>query len=179
MAYTIEEKINIAKICQYLCADEIRKGSLSGAKLNPNLPQILYVERKSVEWAYDQDTNDPTLIGTSNYLYSLCNNALKAVQILNLGGGGQVVDPNNPNNDNAPYLIPVYPGDFTNATHFDNQYIVGENLQVFANWIPKYLDNPDEYVPTVDGINITIDGFNAADFDPAKVLLNIYIVKNI
>lgn len=179
MAYTVEEKINIAKISQYLSAKDVRDGSLYGATLNPILPEILYIERKSVEWAFDKDPNDSTLFGTSNYLLSLCNNAKKAVQILNLGGGGEVVDPNNPNNDNAPYLIPVYPSDFATATAYNNTYIVGENLQVFANWIPKYLDSPDEYVPTVDGINITIDGFNAADFDPAKVLLNIYIVKNI
>jgi len=179
MAYTTEEKINIAKICQYLIASDVRNGSLFGATLNPILPEILYIERKSVEWAFDKNPADSTLFGTSNYLLSLCNNAKKAAQILNLGGGGEVVDPNNPNNDNAPYLIPVYPGDFTTATAYNNPYIVGENLQVFANFIPKYLDSPDEYAPTVDGINITIDGFDAAVFDPNKVLLNIYIVKNI
>lgn len=54
--------------------------------------------------------------GVSNYLYSLCNNCLEAAQISNLGGGGVVADPNNPNNDNAPYSIPVYPGDFASAT---------------------------------------------------------------
>lgn len=53
----------------------------------------------------------------------------------------------------------------------NNLYIAGENLQIFANFIPKYLHNPDEYVTTVDGINITIDGFDAAVFDPNKVLL--------
>ncbi len=179
MAYTVEEKIKIAKICQYLAARDVRNGSLFGATLNPVLPQILYIERKSVEWGFDKNPDDPILVGVSNYLYSLCNNCLEAAQISNLGGGGVVVDPNNPNNDNAPYLIPVYPGDFASATAYNNPYIAGENLQIFANFIPKYLDNPDEYVTTVDGINITIDGFDAAVFDPNKVLLNIYIVKNV
>lgn len=41
MAYTVEEKIKIAKICQYLAARDVRNGSLFGATLNPVLPQIL------------------------------------------------------------------------------------------------------------------------------------------
>ena len=171
MAFTVEQKINIAKICQYLCAADIRNGGLYGAKINPNLPQILYIERKSVEWAYNQNPNDPRLIGTSNYLYSLCNNALKAAQILNIGGGGEIVQP--PNQDNSPYLIPITSADFTDATNYDNPYIVGKNLAIFWNDVPKYIQSPDEWVSTATGINIVIDGFDSTQYD---YTLYIYII---
>jgi hypothetical protein len=180
MAYTIEEKINIAKISQYLTARDVRNGSLFGATLNPNLPQILYIERKSVEWAFDKNPANSTLTGTSNYLLSLCNNAKEAAQILSIGGGGQVVAPGNPDS-NTPYLIQVYPTPFdgtkgfTDVTHYDNEYLVGKNLVVWMLSVPKELESPEEYVSTATGINILIDSFDAADYPQDKVLFTIFI----
>jgi len=82
--YTIPEIIQLAQISQYLADNDIamgkQKDKLFGIKL--------YVERKSVSWAYLQDPTDTTLTKTSNYLYTLCGQyAAIAAGIAGTSGG--------------------------------------------------------------------------------------------
>ena len=57
----ILEKITIAKISQYLASADIADGALFGQRTNPMLSIQLYVERKAVEFRYN---NEVTLINT-------------------------------------------------------------------------------------------------------------------
>jgi hypothetical protein len=91
---TVAEKIQIAKICQYRDANNIAKnGTFSNGSTDYRLPLMLYTERMSVEWLYDLDPTNDTLLNTSNYLLSLCKEQLKAQAIINAGGGGIPVTP--------------------------------------------------------------------------------------
>lgn len=47
--------INIAKVSQYLAANDVANGELYGKRAVGNLPIILYVERKAVEWRYNKE----------------------------------------------------------------------------------------------------------------------------
>lgn len=60
MPLTVLDKIKIAKISQYLSLNDVGKGSLFGQRLDPELPQKLYMERTAVEWEYN---NEPITAG--------------------------------------------------------------------------------------------------------------------
>jgi hypothetical protein len=51
--YTTLQKIEIAKVSQYLCANDIDKKALFGGGIDLQLPNKIYNIRKSVEWLYD------------------------------------------------------------------------------------------------------------------------------
>ena len=70
--YTIIQKINIAKISQYLCLNDIDKKGLFGGGVDLQLPNKIYNIRKSVEWLYNLSPTDASLVSTSDYLYALC-----------------------------------------------------------------------------------------------------------
>jgi len=68
--YTIEEIIEIAKISQYLSANDIAQKGLFGGGVDNELPNKLYNIRKSVEWAhtYSQNITEVNAIGSINII---------------------------------------------------------------------------------------------------------------
>ena len=64
--YTVQEIIDIAKISQYLSANDIAQKGLFGGGVDNELPNKLYNIRKSVEWAhtYSQNITEVNAIGT-------------------------------------------------------------------------------------------------------------------
>lgn len=149
---TIPDIITIAQISQYLAACDIQKGGRDGIYLS--LPQKLYCIRKNVQWLYNLDNTNTTLIPTANYLYSLCAPySLEAGKISGSGGGS--VSPI------APIINPIpFPLDF--IVDFDTTPIVvggngllldgtngnydyrGFNLSFDRNGQPQYTTNPTD-----------------------------------
>ena len=65
--------LQVATISQYLATANIRQMNFSGNQVvNKKLPRLIRSIRKSVQWAYGFNPVDPTLAGTSGYLYALC-----------------------------------------------------------------------------------------------------------
>ncbi len=93
---TVEEKINIGKVSQFLTANHIAKTGLWGSGLDLRRPRLLYMVRKNVEWMYNLDPTNETLIDTSHYLYAISWNNLRAQRILNISGGGGSISPVTP-----------------------------------------------------------------------------------
>lgn len=91
---TVSEIIDIAKVCQYLSYVDILRSKTYNGTVDKQLPRKLYCVRKSVEWMYNLDPDDETLIGTAKYLYALCApyNAQAAI-IAATGSGGVIVNP--------------------------------------------------------------------------------------
>lgn len=91
---TVSEIINIAKICQYISYVDILRSKVYNGTVDKQLPRKLYCIRKSVEWMYNLDPTDDTLIGTANYLYALCApyNGQAAI-IAATASGGIIVNP--------------------------------------------------------------------------------------
>lgn len=83
--------IAIEKVSQYLVAQNNQKAPLFGGRKDPNLPQMLYTERKSLEWAYDLDSSEENLVNVANYVFGLCRFNKKAQSIINGSSGGSVV----------------------------------------------------------------------------------------
>jgi len=63
--------IDNAKDAQYITDIYRISGRIFNAGMPNNLPRLIYCVRKSVEWLYNQDQDDSTLIPTSNYLKAL------------------------------------------------------------------------------------------------------------
>lgn len=157
---TIPQIIDIAKVSQVLSANDVAKGNvMQTGTLEPDLPRILYNERKAVEWMYGQNPTYSTLRFTANYVYALCGKYAATAQALISGGGGTqggtAVTPS------APYLIVVQASEFATATTYNNPLLVGKNLAIFYNNIQRYLNAPSEYVNTSTGFEIKLDGFDA------------------
>lgn len=136
-ALTVLEKITIAKISEFLCAIAIRKGGLYGDGIPLDLPEKIYAVRKTIEYLYDQDPNDTSLVATSNYLYSLCRFNLQAQGIMGDAGIiAGIIARTSPN----PYQFfvtssstPLQDGQSTvTLTSF-----IGYNLIFNRNWIPQ------------------------------------------
>lgn len=171
---TVTDTIEIAKVSQYLATvDAHKRGLLYNGSLNPNLPVILWVERKIIEKINDEDPTYTDLQVCADYLYSLCGAyALKAQDIISGGGGGSIT-PVTPVGF-GEYLIPITSSDFANATDYNNPDIVGKNLVIFWNDINRYLIPVTEWNYTVTGFEILIDGFDATSND---YTLFIYIIN--
>jgi len=170
MAYTVAEIINIAKVNQYLCANDIDKKGLYGGGVDLGLPRKMYCIRKNVEYWYNLDSTDVSLVPTSNYLYALCSPYnQQAAYILNNNTGGTVAIPNAPVSVKSP--IRITSSDFADATNWngnnsDNISILPTyTLQVFANFVARYLTEGTEWERTSTGINILLSGFDSQTQD--------------
>lgn len=65
--------ITIADISEYLVSEKIAANNFYPSQvLDTRHPILLLMERTAVDWAYSMNQNDPTLIKTGGYLYSLC-----------------------------------------------------------------------------------------------------------
>jgi hypothetical protein len=109
---------------------------------------------------------EPSLVDTSNYLYALCAPYnLKAAYIINTNLPTVVVTPSGVSGIITP--IRVIETDFIDATHWAgansvNQAILPNyRLQVFANFVARYLLQGTEWVRTAAGIQIIMPGFDA------------------
>jgi hypothetical protein len=163
--YTVPEIINIAKVSQYLAANDVARGALFGQRLDPRLPLMLYMERRAVEWMQGMDGDYETLRHTANYLYDLCGRyGLAAARIVAAGGGGTVVSPTSPSYDGRINWIRVTSADMENETDYVNTSLDGEVFRVFANWIPRYLEYGTEW-EYLDGGGVRLIGWDSTTQD--------------
>lgn len=164
---TTLEKIQIAKVSQYLSSQDVAKGDLFSQRRDVNLPKKLYMERMAVEWMYNMDPNDSSLEGTSNYLYALCGRyAALAAAIIAGGGGGSIINPVVPGGGGNSSAFPIYinSSDFEpDGVSYNNSVLVGKNLTIFVNeYSQQFLFSPVSFTGTATGIQIVIPGFDAS-----------------
>lgn len=94
---TVADTISIAKISQYLIANDIaKKDAFQRGSLKTFNPDLIYMVRKGIERIYERDNDYAYLESGAKYLYWLCGKwSAKAQVILNLGltGGNAVITP--------------------------------------------------------------------------------------
>src|SRR4051812_33734906 len=95
MALPIITYLSIARICQYLAADDNSvKLIFKGGGNRPNQSLLINITRNIIQWLYDLDPTDPDIPKMSLYMYSLCNPYIaEAMVLLNQGQAGQVINP--------------------------------------------------------------------------------------
>lgn len=91
---TVATIIEIAKISQYLSLDDKITSVYKGGVKNKNLPQLIYLVRKGVEWLNDNDPSDEGLVRAANYLYTICGKY--GLQAQAISGSGGSVTPTTP-----------------------------------------------------------------------------------
>lgn len=65
--------IQIAIISQYLGNRSIENRKFyNNQAIDKRLPELIYITRKDVQWAYNRNPTDSTLTKTGEYLYALC-----------------------------------------------------------------------------------------------------------
>lgn len=70
-------------VSSFLAADDFSGlNVLRGGAFNSDLPMRLSLVTRLVEWNYNRDSNDVTLISTGNYLYQLCGKYIPQAQII-------------------------------------------------------------------------------------------------
>lgn len=148
MPYTIQQKINIAKVSQYLCGNDVEKRGLFGGGQDLNLERKIYIVRKSIEYIYGLDPTDDTLEGKSNYLYALCSPYNLQGAIIAQAGSGGSVSPINPSAPLAPLDFIVSSSSFI-ATDESSKVITdfkGYNITFVRGGIGQYTtDNGGSY----------------------------------
>ncbi len=86
---TIPQILSIAQVCEYqTVVDSHTKQVFKGGDLNQRQARLIYMERLAVLNRYTLDPSDPTLVATSNYLFSLLRNWPAAQNVLNQVAGG-------------------------------------------------------------------------------------------
>ena len=173
MALTVQNKIDITKISQYLSLVDVGKSGLFGKRLDQELPYKIYMERFGPDWKayyeYQMPQVEPSkgLIDAVNYSYALCGSySLKALYILKNGvNGGNVVI--NPVTQAIQSPIMITSADFADATHWNGENSYGITiqpyyaLQVFADSLnQRFLIQGQQWERTLQGIEITIPGFD-------------------
>lgn len=80
--------IAIAKVSQYMWNEQIAKGVFFNKIIDPYKARQLYMERKALQYALD---NNLTRDGLENYVYALCGQNVQTAQqtggIVIMGGG--------------------------------------------------------------------------------------------
>lgn len=146
---TVEQIINIGKVSQFLTGNHIAKYGLWGSGLDLRRPRLLYMVRKNVEWMYNLDSDNDTLIKTANYLYAISWHNLRALSILNIAGGGGTVAPISPVGSDLPnpldFIVdatstPILVGETTVTL---SQFI-GYNVEFYRGGQPQYTTNPGD-----------------------------------
>ena len=141
MPLTVAQILVIAKVSQYLALKDVQKGSLFSPRVAPLTPQILYLERKAVEWMYNIDPADTSLVQTSQYLYSLCRGYnLQAQQISGTAGS---ISPVNPAQIPNPYDFEVSGSSLmvNGQSTVTIPAFIGFNVLFVRNGIPQYTVN--------------------------------------
>lgn len=78
---TPQEVIGIALRSQYLANAAIRNSlTFQEKQLDVELPVKLYVERRGLQWMYNNNPSNPLLIKTANYVLSLCGEFVQQSQ---------------------------------------------------------------------------------------------------
>jgi hypothetical protein len=79
--------LQVAQVCQYLAANDISLDNDEyGGSLNATLNRLLYIVRKQVQNAFNQNPNSSTLNSTGEYLYALCGRYINRANII-IGSG--------------------------------------------------------------------------------------------
>ena len=86
--------IELAKISQFLAADDSRQQSLFlNSSIVKRTCRLIYLTRYQIEKAYLRNNTDSTLTSTTNYLISLCGKYLAEARTIYGNATGTVVTP--------------------------------------------------------------------------------------
>lgn len=160
--------LNNAPISCVLAGNDISKGVLFGSRLDTQLSQKIYATYTIIKKIYDIDPNYNGMTQCCLYLWELMGKY--GIGAMAYTGGGGSISPITPS---TPIKSPIRitSDDFVSETEWEGANSDGieiqasYTLQVFANFIARYLEQGVEWERTLTGINILLPGFDALTTD--------------
>jgi hypothetical protein len=160
-------------ISSFLAQDDFgRQNFLRGGSFNSDLPMRLSMVTRLVEWNFNRDPNDETLVSTGNYLYQLCGKYIKEAQLIIANNMPGIII--NPATGVQSTLQPVY-----------LQFRVGvTSSPVVVNGVNVTLPNdgdnsvvlPLTYI--LASLEVTLDGVEVPQSDPFQTSYNPIYTNN-
>ena len=145
---------------------------LSGGSFNSDLPMRLSLVTRLVEWNYNRDPNDETLVSTGNYLYQLIGKYRNQAQLIIANNMPGIII--NPANGVQSTLQPIYL-QFRVGVTSSPQVVNGVNVT-----LPSDGDNsfvlPLTYI--LNSLEGTLDGVQVPMSDPLQTSMVINYTNN-
>lgn len=165
--------VKYGQISSYLAAiDFASQNFLSGGIYNSDLPMRLSMVTRLVEWKFDQNPNDETLVATGNYLYQLCGKYVRQAKLILANYMPGIII--NPANGAQSTLVPVY-----------LQFRVGVTTSpVVVNGVNVTLPNDGDTSVTLPltyilaSLEVTLDGVEVPVSDPLQTSYNPIYTNN-
>lgn len=176
MALPIEitDYIDYGNVSSFLASNDFSgQNVLAGGKFNSDLPMRLSMVTRLVEWKYNQNSTDSSLINTGNYLYQLCGKYIQEAKLIIANNMPGIII--NPANGAQSTLVPVY-----------LQFRVGVTPSpVVVNGANVTLPNAGEnsvVIPLtyiLNSLEVTLDGVEVPQNDSLQLSQNtIYTTNN-
>lgn len=168
MSYAITDIIRWAKISQPLATrDQSRKESTVTGSTIIDLDVKLYIERKSLEYAYAQDPTSDETFQIGQWVLALIGIYLfEAQETTGSGGTISPVSPSGPTINNLFPLVKVGSDFESDAVSYNNPDIVGFNLMLWvSNYSQEWQFAPGFFIYTSTGFKIVAADFNINDYD--------------
>lgn len=169
----VELYTKYGNISSYLAAtDFANQNVLNGGSFNSDLPMRLSMVTRLVEWKYNQNPNDQTLVATGNYLYQLCGKYIRHAQLILANYMPGIII--NPANGAQSTLQPVY-----------LQFRVGVTASpVSVNGVNVILPSDGESSVVLPltyilaSLEVTLDGVEVPVSDPFQTSYNAIYTNN-
>lgn len=177
---TVPEIIRIAKITEYKLGAKVMQSEWNNARMDKDLPLLIFNTRKSVEWAYEMDDNYSGLKKAANYLYTLCGETGLLARAVDQNSAG-VVSVGVSDGSATGFPILKVSADFeSDGVSVNDTRFVGKNLMVIIKEIPTFLLSGSGFIYTSTGIQIktgagaTIEDFDASVNDYTLLVHRLY-----
>lgn len=169
----INKYVQYGNVSSFLASmDFNRQNILSGGSFNSDLPMRLSMVTRLVEWKFNQDATDSTLINTGNYLYQLCGKYLQQAKLIIANNMPGIII--NPANGAQSTLQPVYL-QFRVGVTSSPQVVNGVNVT-----LPNAGDDsvvlPLTYI--LNSLEVTLDGVEVPQNDPLQTSYNPIYTNN-
>lgn len=165
--------IQYGNICSYLAsADFARQNLLKGGAFRSDLPSRLDVATALVEWNYNRDPNDETLVDTGNYLYQLCGKYIQQAKLIIANNMQGIIV--NPATGVQSTLQPVYL-QFRVGVTASPVVVNGENVTLPVDGENSFV-LPLTYI--LNSLEGTLDGVQVPTSDPLQTSMVINYTDN-
>lgn len=162
MSYPITDILDWAEAAQPLAAiGEYKNSALKGGSFDLDLHTKIYIERNSLQYAYEQDPTDDDTYLIGNWVLALLGAYLFGAQNAS-GSGGSTASPSIPGVVESP--IQIRGDDFASALSW--QGTNGQSIPILATYTLQVFYNPSsifliegvDWTRTVTGFDITLGG---------------------
>lgn len=165
--------IDYGRISSYLAqTDFANQNFLNGGSFNSDLPMRLSMVTRLVEWKFDQNPNDETLVATGNYLYQLCGKYIRHAKLILANFMPGIII--NPANGAQSTLVPVYL-QFRVGVTSSPQVVNGVNVTL-PNAGDSSVVLPLTYI--LASLEVTLDGVEVPVSDPLQTSYNPIYTNN-